>query len=206
MAREERSRNKRESETEKKTAPKFQAPKGFTAQSSDAVGYWTDDGESAILFVPTGVKLMDSGKKIGPEKPMIMLVGKLKSAGTPLATKDDEFEGQVGDTVAVFYKPGMGREIVNAYGVETWIAPAYDDDGERKTRDVNRPQPMKLYDVKFGKDLQTSGKRIPVIDDLRKESRDAKTPFDDASLAPVRRAPPKEAPPADDVDDEDIPF
>ena len=106
--------------------------------------------------------------------------------------------------MGVFYKTGMGREIVNAYGIETWIAPLYDESGERKTMDVGRAQPMKLYDVQFGKKLADSGKRIPVLEDTRIESKHVKTPFDDPRLAPVR--PPKEGAAEEAPDDTDIPF
>lgn len=199
---------RRKRRTEAAPASKFQAPKGFTSQSSDAVGYWTDDGESAILFVPRGVKLLDGAKKLDAKKPSCMIIGELKTSGVPLATKDEEFDGQVGDIVGVFWKPGMGREIAQALGVETWIAPLVDEDGERKTRDVGRKQPMKLYDVRFGRKLE--GRRLPILDDRRKESRGAPTPFDDPRLAPVRPEPQSsgESPEPDvaDFGDDDVPF
>lgn len=193
---------KSEAAPKEKPARNFQAPKGFTRQSSDAVGFWVDDGESSILFVPTGVKLMDGKENVGgKDKPSIMLVGVLK-APTPLANKEEDLEGQVGDIVAVFWRPGMGREIVHAYGVETWIAPLYDENGERATQDVKRPQRMKLYDVRFGSKLQD--KRVPILSDSRKASKHVATPFDDPSLAPVRQAAKNED--ADDVGEDDIPF
>ena len=76
------------------SSKKFQAPKGFTRQSSSAVGFWTDDGESAILFVPTGVKLMDGSKKVDAKKPSIMLVGILKQPA-PLQNKDETIDGTI---------------------------------------------------------------------------------------------------------------
>lgn len=182
---------------------KFTAPKGFTRQSSSAVGFWTDDGESSILFVPTGVKLMDGAKKIDETKPSILIIGVLKQPAK-LQNKDEEFDGAIGETIGVFYKAGMGREIVNAYGIETWIAPMLDENGERKTLDVGRAQPMKVYDVQFGKKLADAGKRIPILDDTRNKSRGVKTPFDDPRIAPVR--PPKDASDDDSPDDNDIPF
>lgn len=182
-------------------AKKFTAPKGFSRQSSSAVGFWDDDGESSILFVPTGVKLMDGSKKTDERKPSILMIGVLKQPA-PLVNKDEQIEGAIGDIVGVFYKAGMGREIVNAYGIETWIAPMLDENGDRKTQDVGRPQAMKLYDVQFGKKLADSGKRIPVLEDTRVQSKTVKTPFDDPRLAPVR--PPKAE--ADAPDDDNIPF
>jgi hypothetical protein len=184
------------------SSKKFQAPKGFTRQSSSAVGFWTDDGESAVLFVPTGVKIMDGSKKADESKPSIMLIGTLKQPA-PLQNKDETFDGAIGDIVGVFWKAGMGREIVNAYGIETWIAPLFDESGERKTMDVGKGQPMKLYDVQFGKKLSDAGKRIPVLEDTRVKSKNKKTPFDDPRLAPVRA----QKDDADDgVDEDNIPF
>lgn len=193
----------------KKAAPKFSAPKGFTRQSSNAVGFWNDDGENAILFVPKGVRLIDGNKKTNERKPACILIGELKSKGTPLINKDDDLEGEIGDVVAVFWRPGMGRDIVQAYGIETWIAPLYDENGERKTMDVGRAQPMKLYDVQFADKI---GKRIPILEDARKKSRREPTPFDDPRVVAVQsRASepvedePEGAEPAD-VDDDDVPF
>lgn len=180
---------------------KFTAPKGFTRQSSSAVGFWNDDGESSILFVPTGVKLMDGAKKVDDKKPSILIIGVLKQPAL-LQNKDEQFDGSIGDTIGVFYKAGMGREIVNAYGIETWIAPMLDEHGERKTQDVGRALPMKVYDVQFGKKLADAGKRIPVLDDTRDKSRGVKTPFDDPRVAPLRQKTEGD----DDVDADNIPF
>lgn len=194
---------------EKKAAPKFQAPKGYTRQSSNAVGFWADDGSSAILFVPKGVKLMDgTAKGGGKEKPSMMLVGELKAA-VMLQNKDELFEGSIGDIVGVYYKPGMGREMAIAYGVETWIAPLYDEStGERVTQNTGKGQPMKLYDVRFSKKLE--GKRVPVLEDTRVESRHKKTIFDDPAFAGVRAKAAKDAGVTEDdvsdADDSDLPY
>lgn len=187
-------------------APKFQAPKGFTRQSSNAVGFWADGGDSSILFVPKGVKLMDgTAKGGGKEKPSIMIVGELKTP-TPLQNKDESFTGDIGDIVGVYYKPGMGREMAIAYGIETWIAPLYDEKtGERATQNTGKGQPMKLYDVRFSKKLE--GKRLPVLEDTRVESRHKKTIFDDPALASVRAKAAKDAGVTDDdAQDDDQPF
>lgn len=184
-------------------APKFAAPKGFTRQSTNADGVWPDDGTSAILFVPMGVKLMDGNKRMDATKPTCMIIGTLRAPVT-LSNKDEEIDGQIGDVVGVFWKAGMEKNIANAYGVETWIAPLFDADGERVLRDVGRQQPMKCYDVRFSKSLTSAGKRLPVLEDNRKESRAAKTPFDDPRLAPVRPAPEPGA--ESEPDDNDIPF
>lgn len=191
-------------------APKFQAPKGFTKQSSNAVGFWKDDGESDILFTPTGARLTDGSKKTDVRKPSIMIVGVLRKE-TPLQIKDGEkqktIQGHIGDTIGVFWKPGMGREIVQAFGIETWIAPAYDEDGTRKVMDTGKASKMKLYDTRFSAKI---GNRIPVVEDARVKSRRAKTPFDDPSLAPVKAQiteEPEEPETGDDVaDDDDVPF
>lgn len=205
MSKEQAARRKRAPASES-AAPKFQAPKGFTRQSSDAEGFWTDDGESSVLFIPRGVKLFDGNKRLDSKKPSCMIIGELRSTA-PLASKDEEFDGNVGDVVGVFWKPGMGREVAFAYGVETWIAPLYDEEGERKTRDVGRAEPMKLYDVQFGRKLE--GKRLPVLEDRRKDSRDAWTPFtEQAETRVVARAvaPAGDGTTLPETDDDDIPF
>lgn len=184
---------------------KFSAPKGFSRQSSSAVGFWDDDGTRSVLFVPTGVKLMDGAKKVDEKKPSIMIIGVLKQP-TQLQNKDESFEGSIGDTIGVFYKAGMGREIVNAYGIETWIAPLLDENGERVTQEVGRPQRMKVYDVQFGKKLADAGKRIPILDDTRQKSRGVKTPFDDPRIAPVRPAKTEADGDSDDGDVDNLPF
>lgn len=182
---------------------KFQAPKGFTQQSSNAVGTWDDNGDSDIIFTPTGVRLFDGSKKADPKKPSIMIIGVLNKAGVQLVNKDETFAGNINDLIGVFWKPGMGREIVNAYGVQTWIAPAFDDSGERKTMDTGKGQPMKLYETQFSKKLADVGKRIPILDDTRVLSKGVKTPFDDPRLAAVR---PKSPESDESPDDNDIPF
>lgn len=183
---------------------KFQAPKGFTQQSSNAVGSWDDDGDSDVLFTPTGVRLFDGGKRADPKKPSIMILGILNKPGVKLQNKDETIEGQQNDLIGVFWKPGMGREIVNALGVQTWIAPLFDEkSGERKTLDTGKGNPMKVYDVRFGKKLADVGKRIPILDDTRVLSKGVKTPFDDPRLAAVR---PKSEASDETPDDNDIPF
>jgi hypothetical protein len=186
-----------------KTKTKFKQPKGFTVQSTNAVGYWLDDGESDIRFVPRGVRLMDGSAKTDRNKPSILIVGELKSQVT-LATKDDEIQGEPGDVVGVFYKPGMGQDLVMAFGIETWIAPAFDEDGERKEVPTGKANKMKLYEVAFASKL---GRRIPVLGDTRDKSRFVKTIFDDPSLKVVRRRlEPVEEPETEDVDDDNVPF
>lgn len=189
-------------------APKFNAPKGYTRQSSNAVGFWSDDGKTDILFVPKGVKLMDgTAKGGGKEKPSIMIVGELK-APAPLQNKDESFTGDIGDIVGVYYKPGMGREMAICYGIETWIAPLYDQaTGERVLQNTGKGQPMKVYDVRFSKKLE--GKRVPVLEDARVASRHVKTIFDDPALASMRARAAKDAgieEDTSDADDSDGPF
>jgi hypothetical protein len=182
---------------------KFKAPKGFTAQSTNAIGYWSDDGESDIRIVLRGVRLFDGSEKTDRGKPSAMLIGELKSQAT-LVTKDDEIQGEPGDVVGVFYRPGMGRDLIHAVGLEVWIAPLFDADGNRKEISTGKANKMKAYDVAFGGKLDT-GKRLPILGDDRKESRHAKTAFDDPTLKPVRRK--LETPvEAEEPDDSDVPF
>lgn len=187
----------------------FTAPKGFTKQSNDAAGYWLDDGETAILFKPKGVRLFDGNKKIDARKPSILIIGELLAPVT-LASKDDEFEGARGDVVGVFWKPGMGKEIAQALNVETWVAPLLDEDGERKTQDVGRVEPMKLYDVRFGAKLSVEH-RLPILEDARKQSRGETNQFLTLLGAKVGRpvdpsAEDESKGPKTDDDDNDIPF
>lgn len=189
------------------STPKFKAPKGFTRQSSDAVGFWHDDGTNDILFIPKGVKLLDGSKKTDPRKPSIMMLGELRAPAV-LKNKDETIEGNIGDTVGVFWKPGMGKAIVQAYGIETWIAPLYDENGKRKVQDTGKASKMKLYDTRFAKKIGES--RVPILEDSRVKSRRAKTPFDDpASIGAAARATApeeEENDAADDVDDDDVPY
>lgn len=188
-----------------KEKAKFKAPKGFTVQSTNAIGYWIDDGESDIRFVPKGVRLVDGSAKTDSNKPSILLIGELKSK-VRLATKDDEIDGEPGDVIAVFYKPGMGQDLVHAVGLETWIAPSFDDDGARKEISTGKANKMKAYDVAFAGRLDTS-RRLPVLGDARKNSRYVKTIFDDPSLKPLRKpASISDNAPTEVEDDDQIPF
>lgn len=153
--------------------PKRAAPKQYVKSTSDAAGYWTE--MEPVHFVPRGVKLMDGTKKTDDKKPSIMIVGELIEK-TSLTNKEGDFEGQVGEIVGVYYKPGMGKDIRLARGVRTWIYPDIDDNGHQKTRDTGRATPMKLYTVSYSKQL--NDERLPVLEDTRVKSKHVQTVFD----------------------------
>src|SRR4029077_9296330 len=152
------------------------APKGYAKRNTDPVGNWTED--EPIHFIPRSVKLMDGNQL--KSKPAIIIVGELIDP-TILDKKDtDPWEGAKGDLVGVWYRPGM-KDIAKYGGVPVFLDKDIDEEtGEQRTVKMKGggKNPMKCYSVQSASD----GKRIPISEDTRKESRSATTPFDDRNL------------------------
>ena len=179
------------------------APKGYEKKNSDVVGYWSED--EPIHFIPRSVKLLDGN--IDKTKPSIIIVGELQEP-TILSNKDaDPFQGEVGQIVGVWYKPGM-RDIAKSAGLKVWLDKDLEADGEtQKLKKMKKGNPMKLYVVQSAAGPE---KRIPINEDTRKEARHVATPFDDPNLRPLpRRAPvasPTDAHEEEEQVDDNVPF
>lgn len=171
------------------------APKGYEKKNSDVVGYWSED--EPIHFIPRSVKLLDGN--IDKKKPSIIIVGELQEP-TILSNKDsDPFQGEVGQIVGVWYKPGM-RDIAKCAGLKVWLDQDLDENGHQKTKKMKVGNPMKLYTVTSSPGPE---KRIPINEDTRKEAKGVATAFDDPNLAAVR---PTVATSHDEADEVDAPF
>lgn len=156
------------------------APKGFEKANTDVVGYWTED--EPLYFIPKSCKLMDGN--IQKIKPSIVIVGELVER-TILGGKDqDPFEGNAGDIVGVWYKPGM-RGIETCAGLKTWLDLDIDPNGVQRTKDVGKGNPMNLYTVQTPTGAKKA--RLPIIEDVRDKSRQVATPFDNPDLRSLKR-------------------
>ena len=180
------------------------APKGYQKKNTDVSGYWSED--EPIHFIPRSVKLMD-GNQIA-SKPSIIIVGELVER-TILFKKDvDPWEGNSGDVVGVWYKPGM-KDIALSAGLKTWLDKDLDENGNQRTVKMKKAgrNPMKCYVVQSAPGKET---RIPISEDTRKEARSALTPFDDPNLRSVRaplKVPGSEGEEHDDEEvDDNVPF
>jgi hypothetical protein len=174
------------------------APEGYEKHgTSDIVGFWNPervDADGAVFplhFIPLEVKAFDS--KLEKHKPSILIIGKLVEACTLNAPggEDEIIEGEAGDTVGVWYKPGMS-DIKHMGGVKVWMVLT----GELET---GKPNPMKTFDV-----LSTvKGNELHVSQDLRKESKHVETGFPGAGARGNAKAN-AQVPPTQGEDD--IPF
>lgn len=159
-------------------------------QAGDIVGFW--DGESPIVVKPLSVKLIDGS--IERNKPAVLFVCELVKATTlQKSAKEDyePFEGNPGDIIGVWGKPGL-RRLAKLGGAEVLLALI----GEQ---DTGKPNPMKVYAVRTKQGVRGSALDV---EDNRDKSKDAATFLD--ARTPVK--PSKSEP--DDADDssDDIPF
>jgi len=139
--------------------PEFQQEtKDMQKRSEDILGFWDEHCTTPLFFTPRSAKLSDS--KIEPDKKCSTLVEGLATRDCQVFSKDGEpLAAKVGDLVAVWAKPGM-KALSNAAGVP--VAMAYL--GEK---DTGKPNPMKLYDLRFG----VGGTPLTVSADNRKLSK-----------------------------------
>lgn len=202
MASKKRPAANRSAAEKPKDPPKHQAPEGYQTRGGDVTGFWDPESGHPIHFIPREANLSDS--KLDSKKPSTLVIGTLVDAVPLYLTSQDgksvdEVQGQPGDTVGVWAKPGMAA-LKNLAHVKVYMYP----NGEKNT---GKPNPMKLFEVLS----RGIGKPLQVVQDRRVQSRHLATwltdPRDAAELEDVpartgRRAPP---PPADDETDE-IPF
>jgi len=139
--------------------PEFaQETKDMQKRSEDILGFWDENCSTPLFFTPRSAKLSDS--KIEPEKKCSTLVEGLATRDCQVLSKDGEIIiAKPGDLIAVWAKPGM-KALSNAAGVP--VAMAYL--GEK---DTGKPNPMKLYDLRFG----VGGQPLTVSADNRKLSK-----------------------------------
>lgn len=143
----------------------FEAPEGASEVTGDIEGYW-DYKKSAIRCIPRSVKMFD-GSKDSSKVSCLVLVELTRSIPIQFKNDDDEMvfkPGKIGDTVGIWYKPGM-RAIVNKCGKEVYIKrePKKDKITNKK---VKNPNPMKGFLVI----APPGGVKIPIIEDSREES------------------------------------
>src|SRR4029077_3519143 len=146
-------------------AQNVKVPEGYEKQATDIVGFWDPSKHPTIHFIPLEVKLLDS--KIEPNKPSTIVVGKLVGNQALLAPggEDEVVQGEDGDLIGVWYKPGMSA-IRSLAGVKVFMYIT----GEI---DTGKPNPMVTYDVLS----ERKGAELHATQDARKKSRHVETPF-----------------------------
>jgi hypothetical protein len=174
---------------------KPQIPEGYQKQTTDIVGFWDPNivaGKmTAIHFIPLEVKLFDS--KLDNKKPSAVVVGKLIDP-IPLNAPGGEgevTEGQAGDIIGVWYKPGMS-DLKQLANVKVLMYPT----GEIET---GKPNPMKTFDCLS----KQKGGELHVTQDARKTSRNVQVAF--AGVTPSGNAK-ENAQRAPEPGEDDIPF
>jgi hypothetical protein len=142
-------------------ARKPSLPEGYTSQSADLVGFYTNEG--AIHFIPRNAKLTDSS--LEKSKTSVLIVGELVDP-CQLTTSDGEVvQGKKGDAIGVWAKPGMAA-LKQLAGIPVFLFPT-------GTKDVGKPSPMTTYEVAS----RGKGGALKVTEDYRKESKTAKNFF-----------------------------
>lgn len=137
-------------------------PDGYEDQSTDVVGFWMPDGD-ALHFTPMECRLLDSSAD--KTKSSCLVIGKLV-APSELSTSDGIIvQGEEGDIVGVWAKPGMAP-IANLCGVPVYMYL----DGHK---DVGKASPMAVFAVLS----KTRGTVLPVSKDTRVTSRGARDPL-----------------------------
>lgn len=134
-----------------------EAPEGFIKQVGDTVGSWVRC--SPIQGVVRGAKLTDSSFD-DHKSAALVLVDITKPC---VVDADGEFQiAQVGDTVGVWYKPGM-RPLRYLCGQEVWMM-------ESGTKDTGKGNEMITFDIR-----SPGRQRDPmlILDDYREVSRPA---------------------------------
>jgi hypothetical protein len=144
-------------------APKvsFKAPEGFSDQNQDVVGFYDQEVEPVIEFVPIEAILSDSN--LDESKVSTLIFGKLVKPTKLVETSKsgNVIEGKKGDLVGIWGKPGM-RALRNLCGEHVIMYP----DGQRET---GKPNPMTVYKCLAAK----KGSRLPVVEDRREKSKNA---------------------------------
>lgn len=139
----------------------FKAPQGYSKASTDIVGTYDPKVQPNIHFTPYGVNLSDS--QADKNKISCLVFATLVEDCLLADSKGEDgnrgtIQGKAGDTVGIWYKPGM-RPITKLCGSKVFMYP----NGERDTGKMN---PMKLFEILKDKD----GTPIPVLDDFREKT------------------------------------
>lgn len=145
---------------------KHQMPKGFKNQTQDIVGYWDEEKNDQLNWIPRTVKLFDDN--LDKSKPAILIIGELTAECGLKVKEDGDMEkttGAAGDVIGVYYKPGM-RSLMNLCDAKVCMW----QEGERN---IGKPSPMKLYEI----GSPGPNKKFVVIVDEREHSAHVKTPF-----------------------------
>jgi hypothetical protein len=147
-------------------AKKRALPKGYTKQSTDVVGFYDEEVQDEIHFIPLEAVHQDSS--LDERKVSTLIFGKLVDPCrlTESAKSGNVVQGKVDDIVGVWYRPGM-RDIRMLGGVPVFMYP----DG---IKDTGKPNPMKKYSC----NSVSKGKRIVIIEDRRDKSKGISTDFD----------------------------
>lgn len=139
----------------------------FETLSNDVEGFWSSEG--SIIFRPTHCHLSDNGAD--KTKPSILIIGQLLAPCENLYQDKEPIKLEVGATVGVWYQAGM-RPILNCGGLPTRVT----RNPEKDKKLEGRPKPMKGYDVDTPKARR--GQQLTVLEDSRRQSKGAATPFD----------------------------
>lgn len=165
---------KAETKTEapKSETKKASAPAGYNNKSEDVVGFCDIESQGPIHGIPRAAKLSDS--KIEKNKSSMFVIFELiDSVSVTVNEGKDNAQTLVakpGEMVGVWTKPGM-KGIRSLCGCKVWMNYA----GQK---DIGKPSPMKVYDIMSP---DKGGSLIPIIEDNRETSREAKT-FLDAKM------------------------
>lgn len=185
------------SKTPASTPQLVKPPEGMRRFNGDVVGFHDCESQGPLYGIPRAAKLSDNGQD--PKKPScFVILEALDAMKVTEGTGEDatEFMCKTGDMVGLWLKGGM-RQIRNLCGVPVFIQYA----GEKKLK--GRPpsqSPMQLFDFNIG---EGKGTPIPMIEDNRKQSREAPTMFDAPKGAPVKGKPRE---PGDDSEDQPYGF
>lgn len=140
-----------------------QVPEGFEKQNSDIVGFYNNAG--IIKFSPQFVNLDDSD--LDNAKPSILMFAILIDEASCFVDKDgNQVDVMPGETIGIWYKPGM-RVAAKHCGHEVYMVPS----GEV---DTGKPNAMRVFDCYSPAKPDSP---VPVLEDRRKRSKAAKTPF-----------------------------
>lgn len=142
-----------------------EVPSGYQERTDDVKGFFNEE-YGAIHFIPVEVKAMDSDQD--PEKPSCLIFGRLYKPCMLDTKQGDEkvqIQGEEGDIVGVWYKPGM-KALRNLGGEPTWMhLSGYKDTGKRN--------PMAVYTILSAQ----LGSPLPLAEDLRRTSKAKALPF-----------------------------
>lgn len=166
----------------------YAVPDGFEERSGDVAGFYS--GLGSIEFVPLYATLADNKKF--KNKLTTVVIGRLTKDCLLVDSKSQEqVQGAVGDTVGLFYRPGMSQLKLNA-GIPVFMV----QDG---TKDTGEGNPMVVYKVFAPKGKR--GRMLQVTEDRRKNGRHLESPLPiapGASSGPVTQT--------GSVGEDDIPF